>query len=251
MNGVVERERDGLIAAAGAIVVLAAALLLSPLRDRIGLTNVALILTLVVVVAAVFGGRIAGTTTALVAALGFNAVHTRPYGSLRIDRPEDILTCVLMIVVGVVVGQLAHWAGVRNRRGGRGSDGVRHLDELAALVAGRASRQEVVERASVALVEQLRLESCRFVAGVDSGASSLVELGSRGELARGDLRHHPDGFELPRSGVSLPVRAPDGSTVGRFVMRPTPGTGVSLLDRQIAGLVADLVAPALQRLEHS
>lgn len=257
-----ERERDGLAAAGGAIAALALALLLSTVRDRIGLANVALLLTLVVVLAAMVGGRIAGVTTAVVAALGFNALHARPYGTLRIDRPEDVLTCVLMVVVGVAVGELAHWAGRRTRRGDHGAEGVHRLAELSDLVAARASAEVVLDRADRALVEQLRLASCRFVAGSDSLTNDSLtndsltgdgpndeglppDLARRGSID-GPLRHHPDGFELPSVGVSIPVRGAAGSVVGRFVLVPTPGTGVSLADREVALLVADLVAPVLQ-----
>jgi hypothetical protein len=61
----------------------------------------------------------------------------------------------------------------------------------------------------------------------------------------GPLRHGVGGFELPRGGVSLPVIDERRTVVGRFVLRPSEGRGVSLVDRKLAVLVADLVAPAL------
>lgn len=247
------RDRNALAAALGSIVVIAAALLLAPARDALGLANVALLLTLVVVAAAAIGGRTAGVTTAIVGALGFNAIHTQPYGTLRIDRTEDILTCVLMVVVGVAVGQLAHMATDRGHRADSERAGIRHVSELRALVADHAPSEVLIQRAGGFLVEQLGLASYFFVWG-DSPSIGFGDLPP--DLARngaipGPLRHGHGGFQLPAEGVSLPVGGSDGSVVGRFVLEPTPGRGVALADRELAVLVADAIAPALEAAHSS
>lgn len=241
-------QRDGLVAALGSIVVLAVALLLTPVRDALGLANIALILTLVVVGAATIGGRIAGVVTAVIGALGFNAIHTRPYGTLRIDRPEDLLTCILMIVVGVAVGQVAHLASDRGRRTASDRTGMRHVHELRDLVAGHVSTDELIARSGQCLSDQLRLRSWTFRWGDSVPGGSDVpppDLLSDGSIP-GPLRHGIGGFELPHGGVSLPVRSGDGRILGRFVLVPTPGHGVALADREIAVLVADVIGPALE-----
>ena len=60
-----------------------------------------------IVAAASFGGRAAGVTTSVVAALAFNFFHTQPYYSLRISDRFDIITTVLLVVVGLAVGEIA------------------------------------------------------------------------------------------------------------------------------------------------
>ncbi len=241
-------QRDGLAAAAGSIVVLGVALLLAPARDALGLANVALLLTLVVVGAASIGGRIAGVTTAVVGALGFNAIHVRPYGTLRIDRTEDLLTCMLMVVVGVAVGQLAHMALDRGRRASSDRVGIRHVSELRDLVAEHTPAEVLIERSGDYLVQQLGLTSYSFVWGdsttIDVG-DLPPDLGRNGAIP-GPMRHGHGGFQLPAEGVSLPVSGSDGRIVGRFVLEPTPGHGVALADRELAVLVADVIAPALE-----
>ena len=241
-------QRDGLAAAAGSIVVLAVALLLAPARDALGLANVALRLTLVVVGAASIGGRTAGVTTAVVGALGFNAIHVRPYGTLRVDRTEDLLTCVLMIVVGVAVGQLAHMAVDRGRRASSDRTGIRHVSELRELVAEHAPPEVLIERSGGYLVEQLGLTSYYFVWGGSTsiGFGDLPPDLERNGAIPGPMRHGHGGFQLPAEGVSLPVTGRDGSVVGRFVLEPTPGHGVALADRELAVLVSDVIAPALE-----
>jgi len=246
-------DRDGTAAAFGSIVVLAVALALTPLRDTIGATNAALILTLVVVGAAAAGGRVAGATTAVVGSLGFNAGFAPPYGTLRIASPEDVLTCVLMVVVGVAVGQLAHLATVRGRRSSRDRVGLSHLSDLRDLVTDRAPIPVIIERSRTHLVQQLGLASCFFVHGASRSIGfgdlppDLDRHGSLPPPASGaTLRHGLDGFELPEGGVSLPVLGRDGTVLGRFVLEPTPGRGVARADRELAVLVADTIAPALE-----
>ena len=92
---------------AAAVVIIFVAGLLVAVRDTIGNTNVALILVVFVVAAAVFGGRLAGFTAAAVAAISFNFFHTQPYLTLRIKEGQDIVTVLLLLVVGLVVGELA------------------------------------------------------------------------------------------------------------------------------------------------
>src|SRR5262245_31974555 len=87
------------------IIFVAAALVV--VRDTIGNTNVALILVVFIVAAAVFGGRLAGATAAIVAAISFNFFHTQPYLTLRIKEGQDVVTVLLLLVVGLAVGELA------------------------------------------------------------------------------------------------------------------------------------------------
>lgn len=239
---------DGVAATFGSIAALATALLLTPLRDTLGPTNVALILSLIIVGAAAAGGRLAGATTAVVGSLGFNAGYAPPYGTLRIDAPRDILTCVLMVVVGIAVGQLAHRARDLGHRATSGEVGLRHISELRELVAQHAEPDEIIERASGFLVEQLALRSCSFTwdaSATPDPRQAPPELGPSGAIP-GPLRHGHGGFQLPADGVSLPVTSSDGHILGRFVLEPTPGKGVALADRELAVLVADVVAPVLQ-----
>ncbi len=44
---------------------------------------------------------------ALVAALAFDYFLTRPYGSFRITGHADLVTGILLLVVGLAVGELA------------------------------------------------------------------------------------------------------------------------------------------------
>ena len=103
-------------AAAGAIAAIVVAGLLVPVRDTFGNTNMALVLVVVIVAAAALGGRFVGAVTSVAAALAFNFFHTQPYRTLSVDNREDITTVVLLLVVGLIVGELANLHSRRARR---------------------------------------------------------------------------------------------------------------------------------------
>ena len=68
------------------------AALLVPFRDEIDNANLALILVLVVVVAAILGGRRAGALAAMTSTLAFDFFLTRPFLSARIESADDVET---------------------------------------------------------------------------------------------------------------------------------------------------------------
>ena len=78
-----------------------------PLRGQVSPADRVLLLALTVVLAGLLGGRMVGAVAALTAAFAFDFFHTRPYYSLRIDRAADIETAALLLVVGVVMGELS------------------------------------------------------------------------------------------------------------------------------------------------
>lgn len=228
--------------AVGSLAAVAIALLLAPFRADVGPASVALVLVLVVIGASAVGGRRAGIITSVLAALSFNFLHTRPYLSLRIQGAQDVVTFVLLVVVGSAVGQLAHLAASRGRVARRRSEGIAGLHDLAQMLAAQSSVEAVIDRSCAYLVRELHLEGCSFRWGDEPGGPP--DLDHRGVLD-GPMHHTPDGFELPRGGVSLPVSGRERQVVGRFVLVPRPGQAVTLVDRKLAVLVADVVGPAL------
>ena len=72
----------------------------------------------------------------------------------------------------------------------------------------------------------LGLGQCRFEAPPNLIALATVE--RNGTVTGTPVRHYAHGeLELPREGAELPVLA-RGQQIGRFVLEPEPGAGVSL-----------------------
>lgn len=226
------------IAVAGPIAV---ALVMLPLRDQVRSSNVALVLVLAVLVAASVGGRVGGAVAAIVAAVSLDFLFTRPYYSFSISNGDDVQTVVLLLAVGLVVGEIV----VRSRRSHavarRSHREAEHLRHLAELAAGGESTGRLVSLVQTELTSILDLKSCRFER--PPFPSALPQLRHRGvRLDAGK----PDAEGL-NSQLELPVRG-GGHLLGRFVLTmPAEGTGLRLPaeNRALAVALADRLGAAL------
>jgi K+-sensing histidine kinase KdpD len=233
-----------IFAAVGAVIAIIVAGLLTTVRDWLDSSNVALILALVVVAVAVFGGPMAGGVTSIAAAVSFDFFHTKPYYNLRISDREDIIAAVVLLVMGVAVGQLA----VLHYRSGRElqvhARGAGHLEDVAAVVAAGANLDEVWPVVRRALVDQLGLAAAQFEAApYDAQYTRLLRTG---HIDTSSLHYEPGGFALPVEGAVVPVVA-GGRQLGRLVLRPLPHRGTALAQRRIAIALADQLAVAAAR----
>lgn len=90
-------------ASLAALVSLAVATGLAGMRGHVHPEVVAVALAVVVAGAAKVGGRVAGSTAALISAMSFDFFHTRPYLSLKVENTTDLLVMVMLLCVGLVV----------------------------------------------------------------------------------------------------------------------------------------------------
>jgi len=231
--------------ALGGFGPIAAAALLVPIRGDIINANVALVLVVVVVVAATTGGRAAGAYAAVISALSYNFFFTRPYLSLNIDSADDVETTVLLLLVGLLVGQLAVRA-IASRSEARESRGeIARIHRMAEMAARGDDPADVLLAAQAELSDLLGLRSCRFEAPpYGSSVPRLERSGALSAYPGGTRRFAHGAFELPADGVELPVLA-RGQQVGRFVLEPTPGVGASLVRKVVAVALADQVGAVL------
>ncbi len=227
----------------GGLGPIAVAALLVPVRDALANTSIALILVVVVVLAGVAGGRAAGALAALMAALSFDFFHTVPYLTLTIDSADDVETTLLLLLVGVIVGQVA-WRAQRSREAAEaGRSEIASFHRMADMTAQGRDPADVLAAAQQELTALLGLRDCRFEAPPFGLPRPRLE--RTGAIA-GQTHHRAAGrgFELPEEGAELPVLA-HGQQVGRFVLEPTPGVGVTLEQRVVAVAIADQVGAAL------
>jgi hypothetical protein len=221
-------------------IAIAAALI--PLRDNTPSVNIALVLVVVVVVVAVAGGRTAGAMAAVVAAIAFDFFYTQPYLRFTISSRDDVETTVLLLLVGLTVGNVATNGRRARRREDMRSGEIRRIYHLATLGAAGRTPTDVIDAARAELMALLGLRSCRFDAAPFVGEYERLE--RSGVVSWRDYRLQAEGFELPASGVELLVMG-RGRLLGRFVLDPTPGTGVSLEQRVVAVALADQVGAVL------
>jgi K+-sensing histidine kinase KdpD len=88
----------------GVIATAVFGLSLVPFRDTVGAVGVALVMAAIIVLAAEFGGRVAGVVVGLAGSVSFNVLHTRPYLEPAIADTSEAIAAVLLIAFGLLVG---------------------------------------------------------------------------------------------------------------------------------------------------
>ena len=211
-------------AAVGALSTLVLAGALVPFRDHLPNADMALALVIPVLLASIVGGRLAGAVSAVVSALTFDFVFTKPYLSLRISSKDDIWTFVFLFIVDMVAAEV----GIRGRRGGAAARESRseleRLLRVADLSAHGADVGDVVLSARAELIGLFGLDECIYQA--EREGPELPRLGNRGALEGARLVSWGD-FLLPTGGVEVPVMG-RGRELGRLVLYAAEATRASL-----------------------
>ena len=224
-------------------VVVAAALI--PWRDDLVSTNIALLLVVVVVAVAATGHRAAAALAALVAAGAFNFFHTEPYYSLRITSSDDVETAVLLLVVGLAVGELA----VRGRKARavaeRGRRDLASLQGLGALVADGEDADYVLLAAGSELTQLLRLTDCHFEATHEDN-KILPVIQRDGSMKWGPNVWETERWGLPSDGATIPVWS-RGARLGRFVLKAPIAVPYSRAELAQSVALVDQAGAALAR----
>ena len=223
------------------VAPIATALVLTPWRGRSDTADNALFLVVVVVAVASTGRRVAALISAVVAALSFDFFLTRPYSSFRITRHQDFVTELLLLVVGVAVGELAARGRGHLRQATESTETVALLHSVTELVATGQEPRQVISAALGELQQLLSLTDCYFTRR-DPG--SLARISPQGELRVASQTWSTEHLGLPTSRVDLPVRA-QGWLLGHFVLTPTHGQPVTGQRLLTAVAIADLVGAVL------
>lgn len=149
------------LAAAGLVPVAASAAWV-PLRDRLPNTDLALALVLVIGVAGWLGGASASLLAAAAAAVSFDVLGTRPYGTLAISRGTDVTTALALLVTGVLVGVGAARLARYHRTAYGRTDALAVVMEASGLVATGEERRLITAALGAELQRSLELSGCEF-----------------------------------------------------------------------------------------
>ena len=191
-------------------------------RDHFAQVNAVLILVFFVLLGAVIGGRLAGVTSALTAAIAFDFFYTQPYDSLKINSAADVETTILLLLVGLAMGEIVVRADhIRFAVSGSRRE-LKSVHRVARLAADGESIEDLISAVSAELTETLGLHRCTYEAPPFTGSYPRLE---QTGLITGTnvVQYTKQGFELPHEGVELPVVVHD-QTVGTVRARPDPGS---------------------------
>lgn len=228
------------IAAIAAPVIVAALLIAG--RGHLNAGNNALVLVVAVVAVAANGSRLAAAVAAVAAAISFDLFLTAPYYSLRIAHRDDVITDALLLVVGLVVGDLA--ARGRAHRALsflRGSE-VESMHAMTELVAEGEDPEFITTVAATELRDLLQLRDCRFSHALT--VPSTAHVTPNGAVLIGTVPWATGKFGLPTSEVDLPVRS-HGFILGHFLLAPRPVVPVTDEELRVAVAIADQVGAAI------
>jgi K+-sensing histidine kinase KdpD len=218
------------------------AALLTLARPQLHENHVTLILVLAVALVSAAGLRPAGLVAAVTTALAYDYFWTEPYYSLRIFDTEDILTVVLLVVVGGAIEQLSWWAGRQH------AVAVRRLDYLKAL---RRAAEPIAPERYAATLEAisdtvstvLDADNCWLVP--DDRLPATVLHGD-GSVTRAGRVMDVDTDGLPTDDViAIPVSSPSGRGAYFAVTAATHVARPRAEQRQVAALLAHVAAQSL------
>jgi hypothetical protein len=145
-----------------------------PVRGALPGTDVALVLVLAVGAVSIVGGRWASVVGAVGGAAAFDVFDTPPYGQLMQSRGRDVVTTVVLVGVGLTVGELcvrltAYRVAAERRRAD-----FAVLSGAAGLMAFGEASPVVVAALAGELVSRIGLVDCEFVPGPPSGERPCV-----------------------------------------------------------------------------
>jgi len=245
-------------AAAGFVASLLIGVTVEPFRNTVGLENVALGYLLVVVVTAAVGGRAAGLTSALSAALSYDFFLTTPYHSLRIDSVAQVITVALLFGTGLV----ASLAGRARRRQTVEADTqagmIRLLNTVTRAAAAGENSDQLAAEGIYTLLDARRVvirrgdsDSELVVADIGEPEAPidldrLTQLDAEGHILDGRLRP-PRGpavrWVRPSQGAVLQL-VQHRQPVGRLIVTFRQGQWIPPVSRLALATVAHALATA-------
>jgi two-component system, OmpR family, sensor histidine kinase KdpD len=103
----IDRRRIGVLVAVAVPSLAAATVVVAYLQDVLGVPNPSAVYLVAVVATALVSGTLGAVVASVASFLLYNFLYTEPRFTLAIDDPSIWLSVVLLLFVGIVVGQLA------------------------------------------------------------------------------------------------------------------------------------------------
>ncbi|HLX88992.1 MAG TPA: DUF4118 domain-containing protein [Acidimicrobiales bacterium] len=220
---------------------------LYPARGHLVPANLALLFVVCTAVIATFGQRGAAVVAAVASGLSFDYFCTVPYLTLQMSRASDVTTTLLLVVVGLIVGQLASSMRRARGRAGEATDRLERVHALGQQVAMGAEPAFMVAAVARELRDLLHLKDCRFTREPEAGIRTRIR--GDGSVTIGELVWAAERYGLPTQRVALPIRS-RGRVLGAFVLTPTPACPVDRERRVTAVALADELGSALGAFEN-
>jgi two-component system sensor histidine kinase KdpD len=266
--------RDNLIRAVGVIGVLAVATtLVALLESALGLDNASSVYLLAVVAVAIQLGTLPAVGTAIGAFLVYNLLFVEPRLTFGVASADEVLTLVLLLFVGAVMGRLAGRQRDRERAASRREEEARalfrvsrdlatseRLSDAMQVVVGRLAHEAGMDRTWIGLGSTVAHE--RVVADSADGGGPIPPIGTHAILQRdrdeGSATwtriHPPVGKPAPGSPAGLrkalyrvEIRAADESIGSLWSQRTESAGPPAVEEARLLAAAADQLGQAVRR----
>ena len=173
--------RDVVRLLAVAVPALAvASLLVFILEVRLGIPDASPVYLLAVVVTALVSGTAGALAAAVIGILLYDWFFTHPFATLEISDPGEWLSLVLLLFVGLVVGQLTALERARTLTAEAREREARELFLVSRALATRASTTAVLQEIAALLRRAGGMTALWVALGPDDGSERVVaEAGAR------------------------------------------------------------------------
>jgi two-component system sensor histidine kinase KdpD len=188
----------------------AATLIVGLLQDRLGVPNPSAVYLVAVVATALVSGTVGAVATSFAAFLLYNFLFTEPRGSFLVTDPAVWLGVLLLLFVGIVVGQLAALERSRTAIAQAREREARAMFEVSRGLATRPSTQAVLPELARVLAEEASMRRVWIALGADDAAERVAA---------------DTGAGPPRgpTGLVAVLRRTPGSTPAQWVRVHPPG----------------------------
>ena len=217
----------------GSVLAIAVAWATSRVRSDMSIANAALVLAFVCVAAALVR-PLAGFVTSIVAALALNYFHTTPVHSLRMTEGDEIVTVILLVLLGSSVS-IATTMRVRSKVAfHRTDESLAATRELQELLSHGGALPAVWLTAVQSVCAQGGSVDVSLLAAAPSDVPVISHRQTSGNGSDDDV-------VIPETGAALLL--PNGR--GALLLRPQEGLGAITAKRPMLLQFGDTLAVAL------
>jgi two-component system sensor histidine kinase KdpD len=175
------RGEIGLLAVVTIAAVGLATVAVGLLESVVGIANASAIYLVAVVVTAVLVGTVGAVITSLASFLLYDYLFVVPYHTLTVEDPGEWLSLVLLLFVGIVVGQLTAMQRSRARAAEAGEHEARALFAVSRSLATRDSMQGGLASVADVLLPQSAMSRVWVALGTDEASERIVADTGEGE----------------------------------------------------------------------
>jgi two-component system, OmpR family, sensor histidine kinase KdpD len=176
----IDRRRFGLLIGVVIPSLAVATLTVAFLETYVGIPNASIVYLAAVVLAAVVVGTPGAIVASVASLLLYDFFFTQPYLTFTISDPGEWLSVILLLTVGVVVGQLTALQRSRTEESRAREREARALFAVSRALATRASTPAVLPTIAALLRDQTRMRRVWISLGGNGGGHVAADTGDDG-----------------------------------------------------------------------